>query len=74
MTSRHCRSSPTATPLGGRDDSQILEALRHGRLALFVGLDRITADVEAEVRAFDAEREEFVDGLATAGLSPTRPT
>ncbi len=46
-----------------RDDSQILEALRHGQLALFVGLDRITADVEAEVRAFDAEREEFVDGL-----------
>jgi DNA-binding transcriptional MerR regulator len=46
-----------------RDDSQILDALRRGRLALFVGLDRITAEVEAEVRAFDAEREEFVDGL-----------
>jgi DNA-binding transcriptional MerR regulator len=49
-----------------RDDSQILDALRHGRLALFVGLDRITADVEAEVRAFDAERQEFVDGLRDA--------
>jgi DNA-binding transcriptional MerR regulator len=46
-----------------RDDGQILDALRHGQLALFVGLDRITADVEAEVRAFDAERQEFVDGL-----------
>jgi DNA-binding transcriptional MerR regulator len=49
-----------------RDDSQILDALRHGRLAVFVGLDRITADVEAEVRAFDAERQEFVDGLRDA--------
>jgi DNA-binding transcriptional MerR regulator len=48
------------------DDSQILEALRHGSLALFVSLDRITADVEAEVRAFDAERQEFVDGLRDA--------
>jgi DNA-binding transcriptional MerR regulator len=53
-----------------RDDSQILDALRHGRLALFVGLDRITADVEAEVRAFDAERQEFVDGLRDARTVP----
>lgn len=49
-----------------RDDSQILDALRHSRLALVVGLDRITAEVEAEVRAFDAERQEFVDGLRDA--------
>jgi DNA-binding transcriptional MerR regulator len=49
-----------------RDDSQILDALHHGWLALFVGLDRITAEVEAEVRAFDAERQEFVDGLRDA--------
>jgi DNA-binding transcriptional MerR regulator len=49
-----------------RDDSQILDALRHARLALVVGLDRITAEVEAEVRAFDAERQEFVDGLRDA--------
>jgi DNA-binding transcriptional MerR regulator len=49
-----------------RDDSEILDALRHGRLALFVGLDRITADVEAEVRAFEAERQEFVDELRDA--------
>ena len=46
-----------------RDDGQILDALRHGQLALFVGLDRVTADVEAEIRAFDAERQEFLDGL-----------
>ena len=61
-----------------RDDSQILDALRHGRLALFVGLDRITAEVEAEVRSFDAERQEFVDGLRDArtvagGTDVTRP-
>jgi DNA-binding transcriptional MerR regulator len=46
-----------------RDDGQVLDALRHGQLALFVGLDRVTADVEAEVRAFDAERQAFVNGL-----------
>ena len=50
-----------------RDDGQILDALRHGQLALFVGLDRVTADVEAEIRAFDAERQEFVDGLRDGG-------
>src|SRR5436190_886629 len=50
-----------------RDDGQILDALRHGQLALFVGLDRVTADVAAEVHAFDAERQEFVDGLRNGG-------
>jgi DNA-binding transcriptional MerR regulator len=62
-----------------RDDGQILDALRHGQLALFVGVDRVTADVEAEVRAFDAERQAFVNGLRqdetvadapSAGASP----
>ena len=51
-----------------RDDGQILDALRHGQLALFVGLDRVTADVEAEVRAFDAERQAFVDELRDGGV------
>ncbi len=46
-----------------RDDGQILDALRHGQLALFVAVDRVAADVETEVRAFDAERRAFVDGL-----------
>jgi DNA-binding transcriptional MerR regulator len=50
-----------------RDDGQILDALRHGQLALFVGLDRVTADMAAEVHAFDAERQEFVDGLRDGG-------
>lgn len=49
-----------------RDDGQILDALRHGQLALFVAVDRVAADVGAEVRAFTAEREAFVDGLRRA--------
>lgn len=56
-----------------RDDGQILDALRHGQLALFVGLDRVTEDVAAEVSAFDAERQEFVDGLRDSELDVTAP-
>ena len=46
-----------------RDDGQILDALRHGQLALFVAVDRIAADVDAEVRAFSQDRQSFVEGL-----------
>jgi DNA-binding transcriptional MerR regulator len=46
-----------------RDDGQILDALRHGQLALFVAVDRMAADVDAEVRAFSQDRQSFVDGL-----------
>jgi DNA-binding transcriptional MerR regulator len=46
-----------------RDDGQILDALRHGQLALFVAVDRMAADVEAEVRQFSRERQSFVDDL-----------
>lgn len=46
-----------------RDDGEILDALRNGQLALFVAVDRVAADVDAEVRAFDAERAEFVRRL-----------
>ena len=46
-----------------RDDGQILDALRHGQLALFLAVDRVAADVETEVRAFDDERRAFVDRL-----------
>jgi DNA-binding transcriptional MerR regulator len=46
-----------------RDDGQILEALRHGQLALFVAVDRIAAEVEADVRDFARDRQSFVDGL-----------
>jgi len=60
-----------------RDDGEILDALRHGHLALFLGVDRVTADLEAELRAFDAERQEFVDGLRDGGTvagATERPT
>jgi DNA-binding transcriptional MerR regulator len=46
-----------------RDDGQILDALRHGQLALFVAVDRLADDVSAQVHAFDAERAAFVDEL-----------
>jgi DNA-binding transcriptional MerR regulator len=46
-----------------RDDGQILDALRHGQLALFIAVDRLAAQVESEVVAFDRERQAFVDGL-----------
>jgi hypothetical protein len=46
-----------------RDDGQILDALRHGQLALFVAVDRMAAEVDAEVRAFAQDRQSFVDGL-----------
>ncbi len=46
-----------------RDDGQILDALRRGQLALFVAVDAFADAVGAEVRSFDAERREFVEGL-----------
>jgi DNA-binding transcriptional MerR regulator len=46
-----------------RDDGQILDALRKGQLALFVAVDAYAAEVDAEVKTFDAERQEFVEGL-----------
>jgi DNA-binding transcriptional MerR regulator len=49
-----------------RDDGQLLDALRHGQLALFVAVGRVAADVEAEVGAFAAERQAFVDELRAA--------
>jgi DNA-binding transcriptional MerR regulator len=45
------------------DDGQILDALRHGQLALFVSVGRVAADVEADVREFSRERQTFVDQL-----------
>jgi DNA-binding transcriptional MerR regulator len=46
-----------------RDDGQVLDALRQGDLAFFVAVGRVAAEVEAGVRAFDAERQAFVDAL-----------
>jgi DNA-binding transcriptional MerR regulator len=45
------------------DDGQILDALRAGQLALFVSVDQVAADVDADVRAFSLERAAFVEGL-----------
>jgi len=52
------------------DDGQILDALRAGQLALFVAVDRLAADVDAEVRAFDADRAAFVEQLHDPKRSP----
>jgi hypothetical protein len=46
-----------------RSDGQILDALQHGQLALFVAVDRLAADLETEVRDFSRERQSFVDDL-----------
>ena len=58
------------TVLACRDDGQVLDALRHGQLVLFVSVARLADEVEADVRAFDAERRAFVDGLRDASAAP----
>jgi DNA-binding transcriptional MerR regulator len=45
------------------DDGQILDALRAGQMALFVAVNRVASEVEAEVRTFAAERDAFVQQL-----------
>lgn len=50
-----------------RDDGQILDALAHGQLALFVAVDAFAAEVSARVATFERERDEFVDGLRRSG-------
>ena len=45
------------------DDGEILDALRAGQLALFVAVDQVAADVDADVRAFRLERAAFVDQI-----------
>ena len=59
------------TVLACRDDGQVLDALRNGQLVLFVSVDRMAHDVEAEVRAFDDERSEFVAGLRGRSAHPS---
>ena len=54
------------------DDGQILDALRAGQLALFVAVDQLAADVEAEVQAFDRDRSDFVDHLRDVDLRDVR--
>jgi len=54
-----------------RDDGQILDALSHGQLALFVAVDRFADEVEAEVRDFDADRRAFVATLSAHDGHPS---
>jgi hypothetical protein len=53
------------------DDGQILDALSHGQLALFVAVDRFADEVEAEVRDFDADRRAFVADLQARDGHPS---
>jgi DNA-binding transcriptional MerR regulator len=55
-----------------RDDGEILDALRGGQLALFVPVDRFAEQVDADVRAFAAERDRFVETLVEPD-APDRP-
>lgn len=50
-----------------RDDGEVLDALRGGQLALFVAVDRLAAELGAEVLSFERERAAFVDSLAERG-------
>jgi DNA-binding transcriptional MerR regulator len=61
------------TVLACRDDGQVLDVLRRGQLVLFVSVERMADDVEAEVRAFDAERRAFVAGLRARDAHPSNP-
>jgi DNA-binding transcriptional MerR regulator len=54
------------------DDGEILDALRHGQLALFVAVDRFADEVEAEVSDFDADRRAFVAELQARDGHPSR--
>ena len=63
-TSRACASSPTARACGrAATTARSSTRCARGQLALFVAVDRLAADVEAEVRAFDRERAAFVAQL-----------
>ncbi len=55
--------SDGSTVFACRDDGEVLDALRHGQLALFVSVDAVASEVEAEVRQFSDERAAFVDSL-----------
>lgn len=56
--------SDGSTVFACRDDGEVLDALGHGQLALFVSVDAVAAEVEAEVKQFSDERAAFVDSLS----------
>ena len=51
------------------DDGQILDALRNGQLAFFVSVDRYAAALDADVAAFTAEREAFLEQLRAGSVA-----
>lgn len=55
--------SDGSTVFACRDDGEVLDALGHGQLALFVSVGAVASEVEAEVRQFSHERAVFVDSL-----------
>jgi DNA-binding transcriptional MerR regulator len=54
------------------DDGEILDALRQGQLALFVGVDRVADELNAAVLAFGSERAAFVEQLVTPEVATFR--
>lgn len=44
-------------------DEELLDALRHGQLAFFVAIDRITREVEEDVTRFELDREQLLEML-----------
>ena len=54
------------------DDGEILDALRQGQLALFVGVDRVADELNAAVVAFGDERAAFVEQLVAPEHGATR--
>jgi DNA-binding transcriptional MerR regulator len=55
------------------DDREVLDALRNGPVALVVAVEKVTQDVAAAVRSFDAERQAFVQGLHDGDGAPDGP-
>jgi len=55
--------SDGSTVFACHSDGQVLDALRGGQLALFVSVEAVVRDVEAEVTQFSSERDAFVDAL-----------
>lgn len=45
------------------DDGEVLDALRHGQLALFVSIEHIVRDLDTDVAELDADRAAFVAEL-----------
>jgi DNA-binding transcriptional MerR regulator len=49
-----------------KTDGEILDALREGQMTFFVALDKVAAQVDADVSEFIRDRDQFVRTLRTA--------